>query len=578
MGRKSREKARRRTDPRYRSRINAAQAEARGSRVPPTPEGFEQAAHARGSEGVVEALIARHNQRWGNVQKNIELLSDYLVETLHVIFPMDVFLWKSGIRFTEPPPSPYGAWEEQLRWATDSACQSVRMVLGCNPLGAAAISRTQLERWSANRSTSSRREQPDGTSTDAHYTAIWGPENPPIPAGVVWNDLSEILHGRGGLVKVARWDSAQLADSAMISTGEHLAQVALTAVQLSLRQVMLCIATLAEEVDYPPAYIKTLRVFPIALPSEVEVRSAPLTVWPLNFHTVEGFGPRMVKAGEAYLSDVENLASGLSARKLNYSQRSFEAFASRRFRAASLAMFAFEMERRELGADFDPTGLAGRENSYIIINETAALLSLWTSGHIADALAISSCALRAAYWLWLEDDDRAMILARTVIEQAARLRTWRLKSGKADLIEQRGARASGRDWLEAAGWRRLSILNRSLGEFSHATREARWSGARKILIEIQPNNPDAKSPQQQTARGSALNEVAFALGSELAHLARHHHKPLAEAFESVLPYADNKGSEAQIEEWLHRCWSRRDQSLGRRDFSHPNDWLKPSSG
>lgn len=490
---------------------------------------------------------------------------------------MDIFLWKSGVRFTEPPPSPYGDWEEHLRWAIDSACQSVRMVLGCNPLGTAAIARTQFERWSSNRSTSAGREQRDGTSTADHYTAIWGPERPPIQAGVVWNELSEILHGRGGLAHVARWDSAQLADPALISNGEHLAEVALTAVKLSLRQVMLCIATLAEEAGYPSSYVKLLRAFPIALPAEIDVRDAPLTVWPLTLQVVEEFGPRMVKAGRAYLSDVEGLASRQPGRSLSYSQRSFEAFASRRCRAADWAIRAFGMERLALGAKFNPDALAGRENSYIIINETAGLLSLWMEGEIADALAISSCALRAAFWLWLEDDDRAMVLARTVIEQAARLRTWRLKSDKAALIERRGERTSSRDWLEAAGWRRLSILNRSLGEFSHATRKARWSGARQALTEMQLEDPDSGSLPEQTARGSALNEVAFALGSELAHLAHGHHRALAEAFEDLLPYSKDDGSEVQIEAWLERCWSHRGRSFGQSDFSHPHDWLRSTS-
>lgn len=253
------------------------------------------------------------------------------------------------------------------------------------------------------------------------------------------------------------------------------------------------------------------------------------------------------------------------------------AFLSRRSRAARWAMIAFDLERDALGAEFDPTGLAGRENSYIIINETAALLSLWADGYVSDALAVASCALRAAYWLWLEDDDRAMVLARTVIEQAARLRTWRLKGDKAAVIEQRGERASSRDWLEAAGWRRLSILNRSLGEFSHATRRARWSDARAALIEMQILNPETKSPPEQTARGSALNEVAFAFGSELTHLARHHHRALAEAFEEVLPYAESDGSEAQIEDWLQRCWSHRQRSFNQRDFHHPHEGLRRSA-
>jgi hypothetical protein len=341
---------------------------------------------------------------------------------------------------------------------------------------------------------------------------------------------------------------------------------------------MLCIATLAEESDYPAGYVKMLRAFPITLPSDMDIRNASLMVWPLTLEILEQFGQRMVKAGEAYLTDVEKLASGISATERTYSQRSFEAFASRRCRAAGWAMHSFEMERRALGEDFDPANLARREKAYIIINETSALLSSWTQGYISDALTTSSCALRAAFWLWLEDDDRAMMLARTVIEQAARLRTWRLKPDKATVLEQRGERVSSRDWLEAAGWRRLSVLNRSLGEFSHATPEARWSGALEALIALQPLDPDTKSPREQTARGGALNEVAFALGSELAHLAYHHHAALAEAFQSVLPYAGTAGSEAETEEWLQRCWSHREWSFGKRDFSHPHDWLRSDPG
>jgi len=561
MGRKSREKARRRSDPRYQASRKAARAEDRGRRVPPTIDGYEQAARARGVDGIVESLISRHNQRWENVRRNFEYLSENIAETLHVLFPLDVFLWKAGVRFTEPPPSPYGRWEEHLRWATDSACQAMRMVLACNPLGAAAISRTQLERWSANRSTSSGREQPDGTSTSDHYTTIWGPEGPPISAGEVWNELSEIFHARGGLTGIARWEAANLANPSQISSGERLAEIALTAAKLSLRQVTLCIATLAEEAGYPSGYVETLRAFPIALPSQVRARHIPVTLWPLTLVMVERYGRALVQAGEAYLSDVEILASQGTPRDRNYSKRSFDAFLSRRSRAAYWAMYSFDAERSVLGADFSPANLFSREHSYIIINETAALLSLWIEGYISDALVVGSCALRAAFWLWLEDDDRSLILARTVIEQAARLRTWRLKRDKAALIEQRGERSSSRDWLEAAGWRRLSILNRSLGEFSHATPKARWSDARAALIEMQADDANAESHGGHTARGNALNEVAFAFGSELAHLARHHHSALAEAFEKILPYANSDGSDRQIEEWLQRCWSHRGRSF-----------------
>jgi hypothetical protein len=148
---------------------------------------------------------------------------------------------------------------------------------------------------------------------------------------------------------------------------------------------------------------------------------------------------------------------------------------------------------------------------------------------------------------------------------------------KAALIEQRGERSSSRDWLEAAGWRRLSILNRSLGEFSHTTPKARWSDARTALVEMQADDANAEAHGGHTARGNALNEVAFAFGSEVAHLARHHHSALAEAFEKILPYANSDGSDRQIEEWLQQCWSHRGRSFERSDFYHPHDGLRSTS-
>ena len=165
MGRKSREKLRRRVDPLYKARVHAARAEARGRRVPPTREAYKRVARLYGSSGIVEALISRHNQRWENIGLNVKVMGDSVVGTLHVLFPLDVFFWKSGVRFTKAPSNPYGNWPEHLRWAADSACQVSRMFVCCNVLGAAAVARTQLERWSLNRSSSNEIEQPDGMST-----------------------------------------------------------------------------------------------------------------------------------------------------------------------------------------------------------------------------------------------------------------------------------------------------------------------------------------------------------------------------------------------------------------------------
>jgi hypothetical protein len=66
VGRKSREKLRRRVDSNYKAQVEAIRAEQKGRLVPPTPDSYERAAHAGGPSAVVEALIARHNMRWAN--------------------------------------------------------------------------------------------------------------------------------------------------------------------------------------------------------------------------------------------------------------------------------------------------------------------------------------------------------------------------------------------------------------------------------------------------------------------------------------------------------------------------------
>lgn len=226
--------------------------------------------------------------------------------------------------------------------------------------------------------------------------------------------------------------------------------------------------------------------------------------------------------------------------------------------AARTARIALEQELAQLGETFAPDAIAIREFAYILINETAGLLSRWSAGPRSDALAVGASALRAGYWLWLEDDDRSLVAARTVLEQAARLRAWRLKPGSAARVEAQGPRSSARDWLEAAGWRRLSVINRSLGEFSHIPDKApeKWHEARRALMQLQdPIDDNSLSTPEQTTRGATLNKIAFAFGSEVRALAMEEHTVLGGALGDVLPEADFATEE--IENWLRRCSSFR---------------------
>jgi len=565
MGRQSREKKRRREDPAYRAHVVALKAEAKGRLVGPTPRAYEDVARREGSDGVIRALISRHNQRWENVRRNVGALSDPVAETLHVLFPLDVALCRLGADFSAHPASPYGEGPDHLRWALDSACQVQRMILACNVMGAAAVARTQLERWSVNRASSNGFMQEDGTGTPDFYTEIWRHETPSVEAGRVWNDASRLLHGRGPLVAAARWDAANLASPARLEHVEGAVQAIETAVQLSLRQALLCVVGLVTPPRFPAGLAETLRYLPLSLPSEVVLQEAAPSLWPLTYDYLRVFGSSLIAGGEAYADDVRKLEGGVPPREVVYSARSFEAFASRRSRAAAWARAAFDAEAAQLGSDFDPDSLRGREFSYILIAEVAGLLGSWMSGPPSDALIVAAASLRAAFWLWLEDDERAMVLVRSILEQSARIRTWRLKPKRAAEVEERGDRVRTRDWLQEAGWRRLSILNRSLGEFSHANSMSRWTGAREALALIQPESRPGKSLPVQTARGSALDSVAFALGSEVFEWAHRDHPALADALAGVLPRDSGAGAPNEVEEWLRRCWSKRGLSFGEAD-------------
>lgn len=548
-------------------RVHAGmKAEQRGRQVQPRPEAYGHVATVRGTRGVIEGLISRHNQRWENVAHQPSELTECIVETLHIAFPLDVALWKLGVRFDGYSTSPNLHWPGHLAGAVDSAAQSIRMSIACNPIGAAAVARTQLERWSVNRIASNSIARNERESTVDFYSRIWSPETgptdqahamlPTAPVEAAWTELSEVLHGRGELVASARWETIDLADPKK-GSGTKFSGYCQSAEQLVLQQVALCVIDACRRAGIFSDDMGTaLRRLPPRLPSELLVRSAaPMLVWPLTFVGLSHFGSTLEACSQPYLHDVACLAEGRPYRHRTYSERSLEAFASRRGSAARTARVAFERERAQLGKTFAPDSIAAREFSYLLINETAGLLSGWSAGPRSDALAVGASALRAGFWLWLEDDDRSLVAARTVLEQSARLRAWRLKPDRAARVEAEGPRSSVRDWLEAAGWRRLSVINRSLGEFSHVPEQGpeKWHEARKALMTLQdPLDDSSLSSPGQTTRGATLNKIALAFGSEVRALAMEEHAVLGAALGDVLPEAELVAE--QIEDWLRRCW------------------------
>jgi hypothetical protein len=132
-----------------------------------------------------------------------------------------------------------------------------------------------------------------------------------------------------------------------------------------------------------------------------------------------------------------------------------------------------------------------------------------------------------------------MAVLRTVLEQTARMRVWRLKPTKAFKLE---THSTPRDWLEAAGWKRLASLNSALGDFAHVTARSDWETARIVLTEIQ----DAPAPEEApfTARRSALELVTSLLAIEASEqsqsLRPKLYEPLRELFYEVGAFPRNE--------------------------------------
>lgn len=573
MGRKSRAKKERQGPDQKVVRRRAIRAELRGRSVPPTRQAFVNVSSSRGTKAVIEALISRHNQRWENVAKRSGKMGDRSVETLHVLFPSDVALRKLGSDKNRMPSNFYGDWPDNISWGLDGVCASVRMILAGNILGASALSRSQLERWSHNLISNCSEEQGDEELWSDFLTRVWNIHHEDCPpAGATWDALSEILHGRGQLLPLARWSAQNLCASDLNATEFAALAIIDDANRLALRQIRHCIAQLGSEHGWPQSWAELIAFMPDQFPADIEFALTAPALWPLTIETLEAVESIVVHAGGTYGRDVLALASGKIPTKKSYSERAIEGWWWRRARSVQSAMDAFALERKQLGSSFDPQNLRRREWNYILIAEIAALLSSWTEAPVSDAFCVASEALRGAFWLWLEDDERAMTLARTVLEQTARARTWRTKAAKAQQIEDRGSRASTRDWIEKAGWRRLSIVNRSLGEFAHVSAGSKWSGAREALAEFQaPFLEDTPSHPLQTGRGSALNACAYLMGFELRFWSEITAPEISEVISMYLPLGNEDASESDVEAWLNHAWSLRAVNLGVSDFRASND-------
>jgi len=539
-------------------------AERRGRQVPPTIDGFHAAA-TRSHDAVAEALISRSNQRLQRIDTLSIQLQCVVMPVISGLMPLDLAVRELGGNPSRAAFDTGKDWVEHLAWGLDSIVQAVRLLLCLQPVGAAVIARTQLERWSANLAGNLGMTQEPGEDTIVWLDRLWSQpavtvaaaSAPVRSAGQLFAELSEMIHGRGRLMALVWLDSADVSDpldSAHVLSIETVCD----ALTVSLSQIRAGLATLAAGKSWD-VLAQTIAAVTLIRRAEgwvPDIKAHLLPMLPFVFAQSGVEAPTGASA-TGFHRAIAAMRTGRAVEEPTQIWPAL-AFGERRYRAAMTARRSFAAERVRFGAEFDSGGIESTHVESVLASEMAAMLGVWlrtdpTRQPAADAFVVCSSALRSAVWLWLEDDNRAMGCLRPVIDQLARVRTWRLKPAAAAKLES-CSKTTPRDWLEAAGWRRLNLVSRAFGEYVHGSGDVNRSAALAALISLQDDPADPLS--KLTGRTHALTALIHYVQAESALWIREFDPDVATAYWRVIRQTEAR-AEQGLERLLDRAWTNR---------------------
>ncbi|MEV7099675.1 hypothetical protein AB0M80_43310 [Amycolatopsis sp. NPDC051045] len=550
---------------------------------------YELAAR-RGRSSLAAALISRHNQRMdrvGLVSAAVTTRSRIIVNQLFVLESMLRKLRSRNAWMARAEAAP---WLRHLHWGVDSLVSAIRLLASGQLIGATQIARSQLERWALNLAHNSGNRRSPGESTVDYYTRLWsgrtffhvgspGPDHlrsasaaeRMLLPGVLYGAVSEFLHGRGPDAKALLCEPCLLLDQEFIASMDEPAGKILDLIDLCVDRLRACVATAMEEAGYPDREVGGFyRGSFIADPAGAKP-FARWGLWPLDPET--GLSATIVERLRVNQDRIERVYNGErpDGRLYRDDEISESYFLFKRATVAAKALAAFEDEAKRLSRPVESLHLGDPQTRFVFVAETLGLVGSWSHRRkeVAIALAAASSGFRSAYWLWLEDDDRAMGVLRVVLESLARVKTWIKNENRARKLENKSS-TTPRDWLEAAGWRRLHALNLALGELAHTRENSRWGGARDLLVQLLPPEvPPELAPHR--GRGFALETVvklAARLCIEVVAVQSEELKvALADLLESTGTFDDQV--DAHLDAWLLRNWDNRNFDLGEGDFVRP---------
>jgi hypothetical protein len=568
MGRKSRHKLERRlgqlqSTPKQVQRATL-KAQRRARNVPPTVEAYERVA-ASGPTRLIEALIGRHRTRIDNLDAVAQLSMNRSRGPLVSVCQLDAIFIRQGHQLNQHSPPHESPWPTHLSWSLESTIAALRLMLAGQTIGAAIILRQQLGRWTLLLARAGpvvrRRGEPiesfiarawtqramdmlgrytfdiavgdrfddvddhprttGAINTDHEHVPI--DERPLCPA-YVYHTLCEVIDGQHADQRVECQVVRDLDAEPLPTDTNGPADILLDALALCMIQMRLAaVTTYAVSTDRETMRGMSLvspppERSPGQHPSQTPVlvsKSVPTRLSPALVSLVDrefAAFDAIADLGPLYTDYHTALADGHTAQRWTPQQLAELSFAAHRFSRLLITSNARDQDRQISDQRLKIHQHLTPGPPYILIAEFAALCALWNPSQpeIAAAATRISSTLLAGYWLWIEEDDRAMAILRCTLHQAARLRTWHVHPDSAQALQSRSA-TTPRRWITMAGWSKFHPLDRALFEFAHANRESRLDAA--TILDDHRNDPESPVAQR-LARQTALDTVTVLAAAE----------------------------------------------------------------
>ena len=589
MGRKSRRKLERRlgqvpSTPKQLQRATL-KAQRRTRNVPATVEGYERVA-ARGPTRLIETLIGRYSTRIDNLDAVAQVWMDHCLGHLVSVCQLDAVFIRQGHQLNQHSPPHDSPWPTHLSWSVESTITALRLMLAGQIAGAAIILRQQLGRWTLLLARADSVVRGRGEPIESFIARAWtqramdklGLYCADVAAGEIFDDLDDHPPTTGAIGtdhEHVHIDRRALCPAHVYHTlcelidGQHddqlvegevmhdfdadlapadanaPAQILLDTLTLCMIQMRLAIATTYAFTTDPD----TMRVIPLVSPlperrpiqhpSEIQpppckavATRLPPTLVPLVDGKFAALGA-VADLWPLYTDYHTALADRFTARRQTPQQLAELTFAAHRFSRLLITANAHAQDRKICDERLKIHRHLTPASPCVLTAEFAALCALWNQSRpqIAAAATQISAALLAGYWLWIEEDDRAMAILRCTLHQTARLRTWHVHPDAAQALQANSATIPHR-WLTMAGWSKFRTLDRALVEFAHANRESRLDAA--DILNDHRNDPESPTTQR-VARQTALDTVTVLAAAEtLRVVATQQSKEIADTMREAL--------------------------------------------